>query len=168
MQKGIVVKGITQIGITRKGIINNANRHNAERHTRKGITQIGVTQKGITQLGVTQKGITRKGMTQIGITQIGITRKGITQIDITQREGGVGRGMGWGRREGLVIAAEKKTKLAPTETRSADFIAQFEHGCKSCRFCFTADSVLIFKRGNSASERRENDGSSVRPRKSAF
>ena len=163
MQKGIVVKGITQIGITRKGIINNANRHNAERHTRKGITQIGVTQKGITQLGVTQKGITRKGMTQIGIT-----RKGITQIDITQREGGVGRGMGWGRREGLVIAAEKKTKLAPTETRSADFRAQFEHGCKSCRFCFTADSVLIFNRSNSASERRENDGSSVRPRKSAF
>ena len=40
----------------------------------------------------------------------------------------MGRGMGWERGEGLVIAAESKTKLAPAGTRSADldFRAYFE------------------------------------------
>ena len=37
------------------------------------------------------------GIMQIVNMQKGIVAKGITQIDIMQREGGVRRGMGWGR-----------------------------------------------------------------------
>ena len=87
----------------------NANRHNAKRHNAK--------RHNAKRHNANRHNAKRDN-----------TKKGITQTDITEREGGVGRGMGWGKGEGLVIAAQGKTKLAPAGTRSADsdFRAYFE------------------------------------------
>ena len=65
--------------------------------------------------------------------------------------------------EGSVIAPESKTKLAPAETRAAGSDSTILNMAANCAGSDTPQTVssLFNDGGNSACERRENDGRSL-------